>query len=125
MKVVLYICVITMCIYQTLAKPCKVHQKKLASKFYRELLNHEPNVFFLLTSADDKGVTPEDLITIIDKDGDCMISRDELIHFMEKWAIKKKTTLSDTQRNILGQFMVQLRITNVINACLSLLQRVT
>ena len=52
-------------------------------------MNQRPSAINMLAVSHDQPLTAEEAIAILDKNNDCVLSQDELISFMEKWAKKK------------------------------------
>ena len=64
------------------------YRRKIA-KFYKDLMNSNISITSLIRVSEENHLTPEELISVMDKDYSCDLNQQELTGFVEKWAKKK------------------------------------
>ena len=60
------------CNYGKEYKKTREHKKKAAA-FYKKLMDQRPSIITFFLTAIDQELTPEELISIIDKKGNCLL----------------------------------------------------
>ena len=79
-------------------KESREYKRKVA-QFNKEINNNKPTMFNLIKISNNSGLSPEELISIIDKDDSCDLDEQEMLAFLDRWAIKKHSSLSDETKH--------------------------
>ena len=69
--------------------------KRKVAGFYKEINNNKPSMYNLIRISNNSGLTPEELISVLDKNNSCDMDEKELISFIEKWSRKRHQKMSE------------------------------
>ena len=65
------------------------------ANFLQKIYLNKPTMTNLIRISNESNLTPEELISIIDKNDSCTFDEAEMMVFIEKWAKKRNENLSE------------------------------
>lgn len=69
-------------------KNSRSYKRKVAN-FLKKVYQNKPTMTNLIRVSNESNMTPEELISVIDKNESCDFDEAEMITFIEKWASKR------------------------------------